>query len=154
MTRHRRLVSRCRACPRRRVAQHGFTYAEVMLATLLIAITLVPALEALSGGLGGVAVARSANELSLRAASRMEEVMSQEWATLESAATAAGSAATPSSLSDIAGVADRRLVYLAFYDGDNADADDDPFTGVDVDLIWVKVSIDNAGHELSSLVAR
>ena len=154
-------MKRSRRCKRRtgarfspRLGQRGFTYAEVLLATILIAITLVPALEALSGGLGGVAVARGSNELSLRASSRMEEVMSLDWATLDSAALAAGSATTPTSLSDGVSVLDRRLVYLAHYDGDNADADNDPFTGADADLIWVKVSIENAGHELSSLVAR
>ena len=72
---------------------------------------------------------------------------------MDAAALAAGDATVPTSFSDSAGTNDRRLVYLSRYDGDNADADDDPFTGVDDDLIWVRVAIENSTQALETLTS-
>ena len=46
------------------------------------------------------------------------------------------------------------LVYLSLYDGDNADADDDPFTGTDADLLWIRVEIDGSVLSLQTVRAR
>ena len=121
---------------------------------MLVAVTLVPMLEALPGGLQASRVHEDAAARSLRAASRMEELLSEGFGALDAAALAAGSPTVPSSYSDAPGTTDRRLVFLSRYDGDDADADGDGFTGADDGLLWVRVEIEGAGHAVQTLVAR
>ena len=55
--------------------QHGFTYTEVLLSAVLLAVLLVPALQALQTGVaGGATSAMAARPPALRA--KMEEVLS------------------------------------------------------------------------------
>jgi hypothetical protein len=46
------------------------------------------------------------------------------------------------------------LVYLSRYDGDNADGDNNPFTGTDADLIWVRAAIADPPIDMTTLVTR
>ena len=131
--------------------QRGFSYVEVLVATVLVAICLVPALEALQTGIQGAAVHESDTVNKNRLSAKLEEVLAAPLSDLDAAALAAGDTTTPTSYSDTAGTTDRRLVYLSRFDGDNADADDDPFTGVDEGLIWVRVAIENSAHALETL---
>ena len=75
-----------------------------------------------------------------------------------SAASAAGNATTPTSYSDTVTYPDGRQitlqVYLSLYDGDNADTDNDVFSGTDPDLLWLRVAIDGTPYALESLVTR
>ena len=57
----------------------------------------------------------------------------------------------PTALSDTAGSADRRLVYISGYDGDNADADNDPATGTDANLFLIRVEIEGTANVVQSL---
>jgi len=41
---------------------------------------------------------------------------------------------------------------LSAYDADNSDGDDDPFTGTDEGLLWVRVAIEGSVHDVLSLV--
>jgi hypothetical protein len=82
----------------------------------------------------------------------MEEVLARSFAELAAEEVAAGGA--PSAYSDGAGAPDRRLVLLSRYDGDNADGDDDPFTGKDAGLLWVRVEIEGTDHVLETLTGR
>ena len=129
----------------------GFSYMEVLLATLLLAISLVPMLDALTAGLQRGNVHRSIVLQHRHLTSGMEEVLAQPFDDLEAAEAAAGGA--PSSYSDPPG-ADRRLVYLSRYDGDNADADSNPFTGTDADLLWVRVEIESTPYFMETLTVR
>ncbi len=129
----------------------GFSYVEVLLATLLLAISLVPMLEALTAGLQRGDVHRSIVLSHRHLTSRMEDVLAQPFDDLEAAEAAAGGA--PSFYSDSPGV-DRRLVYLSRYDGDNADADSNPFTGTDADLLWVRVEIESTPFFMETLTVR
>ena len=54
--------------------------------------------------------------------------------------------------SDPGGTENRRKVFIGRYDGDNADADDDPFTGVDDGLLWVRVRIDGTHYDVETLI--
>ena len=54
----------------------------------------------------------------------------------------------------MAGDASRRLVYVAGYDGDDADGDGDPFTGADDGLLWVEVEIENTSVAVACLTSR
>ena len=60
----------------------------------------------------------------------------------------------PTSYSELAGSPGRLLVYLSNYDGDNADADGDPFTGTEPDLLWIRVEIEDSVHALETVRAR
>lgn len=131
--------------------QGGFSYVEILVATVLIAITLVPAMEALEAGIQAGGVHAVEAESRYRLVAKMEEVLAESFPSLLLAATAAGSPTTATSYSDAAGIRQRRLVYLSLYDGDNADGDGDPFTGADADLMWLRIEIENSNHVIETL---
>ena len=88
----------------------------------------------------------------------MEIVLAEPYSSLENAAIAAGmggdSWSAPSTYSDPFGADSRRLVFLSLYDGDNADSDANPFTGVDGDLMWVRTEIEGTLIAVETLVYR
>lgn len=136
--------------------QAGFTYIEVLVATILIALALVPAIDSLSSGLQGSRIhethAMDFNHLT----AKLEDVLAKPYSSLEAAAIAAGGKGTPSSYTDTITTADGRSltreVFLAAYDGDNVD-DSDPFTGGDPGLIWVQVRLAGTAHSVESLAS-
>ena len=131
----------------------GFSYAEVLLAVAVLALALVPALDALQTAFTGAAVHEELLGRHLQLATRMEEVVAEPFSNLDEAAQAAGSETVASSYSDPAGP-ERILVFLSRYDGDNADTDDDPFSGTDEGLIWARVTMEGTLHELTTLVTQ
>ncbi len=130
-------------------SQSGLSYIEVLVATILVAVSLVPAVEALRGGIFGASVheAAAADHYHLKA--RMEEVLAEPYALLDAAALAAGSEKMPTSYSDPAGTSKRRLVYLFRYD-----ASIPGFTAADTGLLWVHVRFESRSGELETLTAR
>ncbi len=130
----------------------GFSYVEVLVATMLIAVSLVPALEALQTGLLGSAIHRDSVEEHFHLQAKLEEMLAQPIAALDTAALAAGSPVVPSSYSEPTNTNRRRLIYLSRYDGDNDDGDGDPFTGTDPGLLWVRVEIENTALAVESLI--
>ena len=134
----------------------GFSYVEVLVAIVLIAVTLVPAMEALQPGIAGSGIHEIIAEDHYQLAGKLEQVLVEPFGQLNSAAKAAGSRTTPTSYQDVFTYADGRQitrnVFLARYDGDNADTDNDPFTGTDDGLLWVRVAIAGTGIALESLV--
>lgn len=131
--------------------ESGMTLVEVLVAVSLLAVLLVPAMHALHTGFLGTAVHTDNSRNQYRLVSRIETVLAESYGNLE---TAAAGPSTPSSYSDAAGPADRVLVYIAAYDADNADTDNDPFTGTDSDVLWVRVAIEGSVLDLVSLVTR
>jgi len=129
---------------KKHVREIGFSYIEVLVATILIGVALVPALQTLETGLVGAETHELTATQQYYLLSRFEEVLAQPYSNLEAAALAVGSSTTPTSYSDTAGSNNRRLVFLSEYDGDNADADNDPFTGTDDGLMWVRIEIENS----------
>jgi hypothetical protein len=117
---------------------------EVLLATALLALALVPALEALEIGVRGGGVHEAEVALHYRALGALEEVLAQPFSDLEAEEIAAGGAA--SAYSDPPGTEDRRLVYLSGYDADG-DSIDDP------GLLRVRVEIEATAHLLETLTA-
>ncbi len=132
----------------------GFSYVEVLVATVFLAITLVPALETLEGALNGSQVHEALLTQQFHLQTKLEEVLAQSYDALDAVAVAAGSSTVPTSYSDAIGETHRRLVYLSKYDGDNVDGDGDPFTGVDDDLLWVRVEIEATEFSLETLTNR
>lgn len=132
----------------------GFSYVEVLVATVLIAIALVPAIDALQTGVQGSAAHVGFAVNNYRVLDKLEEILARPFADLEAEADAVAdpNISIPPPYSDPAGTADRRLVYIARYDGDNADADKNPFTGVDDGLLWIRVRIDGTHYDVETLI--
>ncbi len=134
----------------------GFSYIELLVATIILTLALIPALDGLSSGIQGSrlheAHAMDFNHLT----AKLEEVLAEPFTNLDAAALAAGDKDTPSSYSDSVTTADgrslTRQVFLARYDGDNID-DSDPFTGGDAGLIWVKVQLAGTAHAVECLTS-
>lgn len=146
--------------------QMGLTYIEVLIAMALIAVALVPALEALHTGMLGTEIYQETSTKHYTATAMMEELLAEQHGALVSAAAAAGDEATPTSYSDAPATPNRRLVYLGLYDADNADGDsnlftvldpnldgdNDPYTGF-TGLVWLRVEVEGTVVVLESLSA-
>lgn len=135
----------------------GFSYVEVLISVVLIAIVLVPAMEALQPGMAASGIHEIIAEDHYRLTGKMEEVLAEPFADLDAAAITAGSPTTATlSYSDIFtypnGRQITRNVFIAQYDGDNADSDNDPFTGTDIGLLWVQVEIAGTALRLETLI--
>ncbi len=124
------------------------------MAVAVVALALVPALEALRTGVAGSAVHESHAVAQYRLIGRMEEILAEPFDALDDAAQAAGSPQIPSNYSDPLGASDRLVVFLSRYDGDDADADGDPFTGGDEGLLWLRVEIEDTAHAIQTLTAQ
>lgn len=133
--------------------QRGISYIEILIATVLIAVSLIPASEALRTATASSSIYVDYSVQNYRLLAKMEEVLARSYFSLEVEAAAVGSESIPTVFSDAAGTPDRVLVYLSPYDADNADADGDPFTGTDANLIWVRVQIEDSALLLESLTA-
>lgn len=129
--------------------QSGISYVEVLAAVIIIAVTVVPATNAIRGALDVAEADNLATVNHYRLVSKMEEVLAEPFADVVSAAAGPSTATV---YSDPPGT-DRRLVFIAPYDGDNADADNDPFTGGEPDLLWVRVEIEGSVSFLQALNA-
>ena len=134
--------------------QPGFSYLEVLVATLLIVIMLVPALEAMQSGIQGSGIHTQLAQNQYRMISKIEQTLALSFSELLAQAdlVADPTVLIPAPYSDTAGTEFRRLVFLARYDGDNADADDDPFTGTDAGLLWVRVTIEDSPRSLETVI--
>ena len=144
-------MSRSLQVPVRRYRQQGLTLVEVLVAATLLALLLVPAVTAIHTGWLGSQVHADIGRNHYRLVSRLEAVLAESFSDLEAAAAGP---AVPSSYSDAAGPPDRVLVFIAGYDADNADADDDPFTGADPDILWLSVAVEGSIRRLDSLTTR
>ncbi len=131
----------------------GLSYIEVLVATLLITITLVPALDALRPGIQGSDLHQSLTEIHYSLSGKMEQLLAEPFDNLDAAATAAGAHTNDTSYSDIGADVPHR-VFIWHYDVDDADADSDPFSGGEDDLLWVRVAEANGSQSLQTLVSR
>ena len=137
----------------RRIA--GFSYMEVLIATALIAISLVPAMEALSTGSKGNTFHENYATDHYYLSAKLEDVLAEPFTRLDEAAAATGNPNTPTSYSDTVTITDGRIltrqVYLSRYDGDNADGNNNFFDGTDEGLLWVRVEIEETGLSMEQL---
>ena len=138
-----------RASPR--LKQHGFTYTEVMLSALLLAVLVVPALRALRTGIAGVASPSwAAKSPTLRA--KMEEVLSKPFPDLYAQTYLGGNTTgINATYSDTAGATDRRVVVLYRYDSSVK-----LLSGSDTGLLYVSVyyEADGSANALNTLAGR
>jgi type II secretory pathway component PulJ len=127
----------------------GWTYMEALVATGLIAVSLVPAIQSLQSVAQGATNQRTYTVNEQRLETRMEELLARTFAALDAEAVATGnsSSSTSTLFSDAAGTADQLLVTVYRYDGTGA-------TSTDTGLIWVKVAMTGSTLQLNSLALR
>jgi hypothetical protein len=130
----------------------GISYVEVLIAALLLGLALVPALDAFRAGLAASAGHGEAALQRHRLSSRMEEVLARPFAELDAEALSSGGG--PSVYSDPPATPSRRVVTIVAVDGDNADGDGDPLTGVDTEILRVRVAIENSELSHATLVTQ
>ena len=137
-----------------RLIQRGFSYAEVLLSVVLLAILLVPALQALNTGIAGSAGATGLAQRQLSLRSKMEEVLSTPFSQLYAQTYLGGGNTTTSvstSFSDASGALDRRVVV--FY---RFDAATNVLSTNDTGLLYVNVyyEAEGSGNSLNTLAGR
>ncbi len=138
----------------RRPAHRGFSYAEVLLSVMLLAILLVPAMQALSTAISGSTNNVGARQLALR--SKMEAVLSRPFSALYAETALVGGNTLTSvspNFSDTAGATDRRIVVLYRYDpATNALSPTD--TGVLFVSVYYEDETEDSANALNTLAGR
>ena len=133
--------------------QQGLSYIEVLVATVLIAITLVPMMEALQPGLQSSEQHRQQTLVYFAIRGQVETLLAEPFEDLKSAATAAGSHDVETSYSD-AGASVPYRVYLWPYDVDDVDGDGNVFTNGADDLLWLRVASGDESYAIETLVSQ
>ena len=136
------------------IKQSGITYVEVLVSVVLIAVLLVPAIEGLTPGIQASSINQFNTQAHYILLGKLEMLHTESFNTLDSAATNAGSFTTPTSYSDTSGNSIDHYVYIWRYDVDNADADNDVFTGGEEDLLWLRVALTDDSKSFETLVSR
>lgn len=132
----------------------GFSYVEILVATAVLAISLTPAIDALytSSQLSRENKRLADGQLLLQ--SKLDEVLAENFSALDSEALALNSHTANSTIySDLASSTTRRLVKISHYDMDNIDNDNDPFTGKDDSIVWIRVELNDIGG-IETLVSK
>ena len=133
----------------------GFLYVDVLVALLVLATCLPAALSALTSATRAAAEERAVGARRYRVNGMLEQLLATPHAALDAAAVAAGGPTVPTSYSDPAGTPERRLVFIARYDVDNADADGNGLTGGDAGLLWLRVKLDGrSSYAVETLTAQ
>ena len=132
----------------------GFAYTEALVATVILAIALVPASEAFRSAQQHGELSRQRLALTYRALAGMETVLAASFNALDAEAVKTGGTTASTVWSDPAGTADRRLVYVAPHDIDNADGDDNPLTGVEAGVVQVRLEVVGTTIAFQTLVPR
>ena len=132
----------------------GLTYIEVLIAMTLIAVTLLPAMEALQPATQGMSIHEVQVVRHYTLTAKLEEVLAKPFGELDTEAEAISDPNVASTVySDAPGSDDRRLVYLSRYDADNADGNGNVFDGTDKGLLWVKVEVEGTDQFIEGLTS-
>jgi Tfp pilus assembly protein PilV len=134
----------------------GFSYVEVLLAVFLIAVCIVPAMDALTASVAIPEAARQGANALLCVRSQMEKVMAEPYSNLSAAAAPALAPSATYSLPEDA-ACPARDVSIARYDPDGTPQ----FVATETGLLYIAVSSPGAGSTsskpmltLTTLVAR
>ncbi len=130
--------------------QHGFSYVEVLVAVALMAIVAGPLGEALRTALATSRANIDDTAAYYQLLKVTEDTMASNYGTLSALATNPDVVVRTTTTDDGAPI----NIYVSRYDGDNADLDDDPFTGTDDGLLWIKVELDGTAQSFESLKAQ
>lgn len=140
---------------------------EVLVAATLMTIALVPAINALNAGLSAASINVTISQEHYEAVSAMEQILAEPFSTLVSAAAGAGNETTATTYSTTLTSGVALNVFIALYDAENADSDDDPFTVPDPNLdgdnnvysnydgvLWIRVAPAGSITQLDTLTTR
>lgn len=130
----------------------GLSYVEVLVAVLLLSVALVPMMNAFRPGIQGAEQHTQKLEAHYALAGALETVLAEPFFDLDAAATEADSHTDETSYSDTAASIPYR-VFIWRYDVDDADGDNDPFTGGEDDLLWIRVESVDGLHALQTLLS-
>ena len=128
------------------------SYVEILVATLLITIALVPMMEALQPGLQGSQVNRQQSEQHFALKGKLESVLAEPFTNLDAAASAAGAATIATSYSDLGATIPHQL-FIWRYDIDDADNDGDVFTGGESDILWLRIASVDGSYSIQTLLS-
>jgi hypothetical protein len=128
------------------------SYVEILIATLLITIALVPMMEALQPGLQGTQVNRQQSEQHFALKGKLESVLAEPFEDLDAAAFAAGAATIATSYSDLGATIPHQL-FIWRYDIDDADNDGDVFTGGESDILWLRIASIDGSYSIQTLLS-
>jgi type II secretory pathway component PulJ len=134
----------------------GLTYVEVLIATALIAVTLLPAMDALKPATQGMSTHEEQTVRHYALIAMLEAVVARPFSELDTEAVTINDPTVASTTySDAPATNNRRLVYLSRYDADNADGNGDFFdAGMDEGLLWVRVEIEGTDQAIEALTSR
>ncbi|MFK8017947.1 MAG: type II secretion system protein [Gammaproteobacteria bacterium] len=130
--------------------QRGVSYTEVLVAIVLISLIALPTAQSIQSAL--TSARQSIDDANHRFAlqSLLETTLVDDFASLSSRAGGSTTPAASSALAD----GETLDLYIASWDIDNADGDDDPFSGADDEVLWVRVQLRGTRLTLSTLVTR
>jgi prepilin-type N-terminal cleavage/methylation domain-containing protein len=137
--------------------QHGFSFVEIMVAVLVLAICAVPLADAVRNGIAASTVgADKARELRCMK-TMMETVLAEPYLTLRDAALGMSKASRYSQ--PAAGGCVRRNVFIAKYEREAGKPEvflDDGVdsTRLESPMLYVTVSSPDSGYSFTTLVAR
>ncbi len=136
-----------------RQATAGYAYVEVLIAVVLVATCLAPMVETIAQAVRIQTQQADQRDALHSTTSLMEQTLSTRYQALDLEAIAVNDATVATAYSDPTGTDNQRLVYLARYDIDNADSDNDPLTGGDAGLLWIRVTSADGRYDLQNLLA-
>ncbi len=136
-----------------RQATAGYAYVEVLIAVVLVATCLAPMVETIAQAVRIQTQQADQRDALHSTTSLMEQTLSTRYQALDLEAVAVNDATVATAYSDPTGTDNQRLVYLARYDIDNADSDNDPLTGGDAGLLWIRVTSADGRYDLQNLLA-
>jgi hypothetical protein len=128
------------------------SYVEILIATLLITIALVPMMEALQPGLQGTQLNRQQSEIHFALKGKLESVLAEPFTDLDAAASAAGAATIATSYSDLGATVPHQL-FIWRYDIDDADNDGDVYTGGESDILWLRIASVDGSYSIQTLLS-
>ncbi len=129
----------------------GYAYVEVLIAAIVLSTALVPATDALRHVVQHSAAQRDLLIHEFAATATLESVLAESFAALDLEAQSTGGT-SPSAFSDPVGTPNRKLVWLAPFDLDNADADNNTLTGAEPGIVRVAVTIPELGISYETLI--
>jgi hypothetical protein len=128
----------------------GISYVEVVVATAVLTIALVPALDAMRTGIAGTEVHATEIASRQRLSDKMEEILARPFNSLYRLTYATGGnqpTTVQAELSDAPGSSGRRIVNLYRVDGATA-------SSADTGLLRIRVSYEDGGAPLETLKGR
>lgn len=128
----------------------GYAYIEVLIAAIVLSLALVPASDALMEVIRHTQEVRSLLQTNYHIQVLLETVLTNPYTTL--AAELSVAAPVASRFSDPTATTHRRIVYILPFDADNADTDDNHFSGAESNILRVQVVSENTGIEFTTLM--